>query len=136
MKNSSDGRFPTRIGGLPALGIGNRLLPVAGAIILAIALLLPLWAGITTHRLSLTILTDKDDEFVLLADLDSRAFSRIENDPTTGIQPFLLQARRDYAEKIGYRRDIYGEENYKMVVIRKYSFVVRDVSRDQVVLKR
>jgi len=106
------------------------------AVLTALYLLFPLWAGITTHRLFLTIITDKEDEYVLIVDLDARGFSRLENDPTTGILPHLLQARREYAEKIGYRRDIYGEENVKMVLIRKYSFVVRDISRDRVILKR
>ena len=108
-------------------------------LLLSLALVGPvtkLEAGVTTHRLSLTILTDKADEFVLLVDLDARAFSRLENDPTSAIQPYLLQARKEYAERIGYRREIYGEENYKMVTIRRYSFVVRDVSQDRVVLKR
>ncbi len=88
------------------------------------------------YRLELTILTDKHEEFVFVAELDSREFRRLESNPTSEIQPWLVQARREYATKIGYRVEIYGTENYKMVVIVKSSFVVREVGTGRVVLKK
>lgn len=71
-----------------------------------------------------------------MIDLDERAFKKIKNDPYTGIQPYLLEARKKCAEEAGYRKEIYGEENYKMVSIQSYSFVVRDITQGRVVFKK
>jgi|GEM_PF-2260502 len=93
-------------------------------------------AKIIAYRMTLTVITDKAEEFILEAELDEREFSAIKNDPNQGIQTFLVQARKEYADKIGYRKEIYGEENYKMVVIRKYSFVIRTIGQDYIILKK
>ena len=95
-----------------------------------------LWAGPAQYRLNLTIQTDKDDEYILVMEIDERQYKSIENNPHEGIQPFLTQARKEYAEKIGYRKEIYGEENYKMVVISRYSIVIRDISQERIVFKK
>lgn len=87
------------------------------------------------YRLSLTIYTDKEP-YVLEVEIGPRDFRKIESDPTNGIQPFVLQARRECAEHAGYRKEIYGEENFKMVSVRKYTFIVRDLSQGRVVLKK
>ena len=87
------------------------------------------------YRLSLTIYTDKEP-YLLEVEIGPRDFRAIESDPTNGIQPFVLQARRECAEHAGYRKEIYGEENFKMVSVRKYSFVIRDLSQGRVVLKK
>lgn len=87
------------------------------------------------YRLSLTIYTDKEP-YVLEVEIGPREYRAIESDPTNGIQPFVLQARHEAAERDGYRKEIYGEENYKMVAVRKYTFVIRDLSQGRVVLKK
>jgi len=87
------------------------------------------------YRLSLTIYTDKEP-YLLEVEIGPRDFRAIESDPTNGIQSFVLQARRECAEHAGYRKEIYGEENFKMVSVRKYSFVIRDLSQGRVVLKK
>ena len=102
---------------------GNRVLPVA------------VEADPLMYRLELTIYTDKDP-YLLEVEIGPREFRAIESDPTNGIQPFVLQARHECAEKAGYRKEIYGEENYKMVAVRKYTFVIRDLSQGRVVLKK
>jgi hypothetical protein len=88
------------------------------------------------YVLELTIITDKQEEFVSIIELDDRQFRDLKNDTNFEIKPYLVQARKDYADEIGYRKEIYGEDNYKMVNIVKYSFVVRDKSSGRVLLKK
>jgi len=88
------------------------------------------------YRLELTVITDRAEEYVLMVEIDQRAFKRLESDPTGELQSYLVLARREYAVQIGYRPEIYGPENYKMVTIRKSSFVVREISSGRVVLKK
>ena len=95
-----------------------------------------LWGWAKEYRLHLTIETDKQEEFVLVIELDTRQFRRLENDPRNEIQDYLVEARRQYARRIGYREEIYGKENYKMVRIERYHFVVREIDRGRVVLKK
>ena len=92
-------------------------------------------AGNAAYRMTLTIWAG-GDEFPFLVELDERQFSKIENDPSGGIQSYLVQARRAYAEKVGYRKEIYGEENYKMVTIGRYTIIIRDISQDRIVFKK
>lgn len=86
--------------------------------------------------LELTIITDKEEEFVLILELNDREFRNLKNDPGYEIKPYLIEARKKYADEIGYRREIYGNENFKMVVISKFSFVVKDKSSGRILLQR
>lgn len=88
------------------------------------------------YRLELTVITDKADEYVFVTELDEREFKKLENNPSQEILPYLIQARKDYADKIGYRKEIYGAENYKMVTIRHNSFVVREIISGRVIIKK
>lgn len=73
---------------------------------------------------------------VHLVELDDRQFNKLKSDPNNAIKEYLVDARRKYADEIGYRKEIYGEENYKMVVIVKYSFTVKDKSSGRILLKK
>lgn len=86
--------------------------------------------------LEITIITDKDEEIVHVAELTDREYRSLRNDSVREIQHYLTEARRAYADRIGYRREIYGDENYKMVVIAKFSFVVKDKSSGRILLSR
>lgn len=86
--------------------------------------------------LELTIITDKDEEFVQIIELNDREFSNLRNDTNRGIQSYLVEARRKYADESGYRREIYGAENFKMVVIKSFSFIVKDKSSGRILLKK
>ena len=66
------------------------------------------------YRLELTKLTDKHEEYVFVTELDDREFKRLEENLTQEILVYKIQARRDFAMKIGYRKEIYGEENYNL----------------------
>ncbi len=93
-------------------------------------------AGSAAYRLELTMLTDRDDEFVFIVELDDRQFSRLKNNPSEEMQPFLVAAKREYAQKAGFRREMYGDENYKMVTIQRYSYVVKESFSGRVVLRK
>ncbi|PKL45845.1 MAG: hypothetical protein CVV41_02240 [Candidatus Riflebacteria bacterium HGW-Riflebacteria-1] len=86
--------------------------------------------------LELTIFTDKDDRFELYVDLTDREYRNLRNDSGNEIEKYLVDARRKYAEEIGYRRDIYGEENYKMVSIQRFTYVVKDKSSGRILLSK
>lgn len=87
------------------------------------------------YLLELTIVTDKQDEFDSFSELNERQFRDLRNNPRKEIEAYLVEARKKYADDIGYRKEIYGEENYRMVVIAKYRFVVRDKSSGRVLLQ-
>jgi hypothetical protein len=88
------------------------------------------------YLLELTIITDKQEEFVDIQELTERQMRAIKQDPNSGIKDYLLAARKKYADEIGYRKEIYGEENYKMVVITRYKFIVRDKSSGRILVKK
>ncbi len=88
------------------------------------------------YRLELTITTDRQEEYVLVVELDEREYKRLENNPSTEILTYLTMARREYAVKMGYRPEIYGPDNYKMVSIRKSSFVVREIDSGRIVFRK
>ena len=88
------------------------------------------------YVLELTIVTDRQEEFTQYIELNDREFRNLRNDPTGEIKSFLLEARKKYADEIGYRKEIYGAENYKMVVISSYSFVVKEKSSGRVLLSK
>ncbi len=88
------------------------------------------------YILELTIVTDKQEEFVDVQELTERQMQAIKRDPTSGIKEYLLATRKKYADEIGYRKEIYGEENYKMVVITRYKFIVRDKSTGRVIVRK
>jgi hypothetical protein len=88
------------------------------------------------YLLELTIVTDKQEEFVDLIELDDRQFRNLRNDINNEIKSYLVEARKKYADEIGYRKEIYGEENYKMVVIAKYSFIVKEKSSGRILLRK
>jgi hypothetical protein len=113
----------------------KRALLLSFCIFLILSFFPRIGAGSGAYRMTLTIWTGSD-EFTYLTELSERDFSKIENDPSSAIQPHLVAARREYAEKMGYRKEIYGEENYKMVTIGRYTIVVRDISRDRIVFKK
>lgn len=86
--------------------------------------------------LELTMITDKDEEIVHVVELTDREFRNLRNDTGREIQNYLTEARRAYADRIGYRREIYGDENFKMVVIASHKFVVKDKSSGRILLSR
>jgi hypothetical protein len=86
--------------------------------------------------LELTIITDKEEEFVQIIELNDREFRNLKNDTNREIQNYLLEARKKYADEIGYRREIYGNENFKMVVIAKFTFVVKDKTSGRILLAK
>lgn len=102
--------------------------------LIAGAMLASGWAK--EYRLELTVRTDRSDEYVLLVELDARQLKKFENDSYSEVQQYLVQARREYAHNIGYRTEIYGNDNYKMVKVITYSFVIREISSGRVVLKK
>jgi len=88
------------------------------------------------YVLELSIFTDRGDKFDIYVDLAEREFRNLRNDTNNEIQPYLIEARRQYAEDIGYKSVIYGEENYKMIAVKRYSFVVKDKSSGRVLLSK
>jgi hypothetical protein len=86
--------------------------------------------------LELTIVTDKQEEYVQYIELNDKELRNLRNDPGNEIKPYLVEARRKYADEIGYRKEIYGSENYKMVVISSYRFVVKEKSSGRVLLSK
>lgn len=104
-------------------------------LVLLVTMGVVLLAGPPAYRLDLTIYAS-GEEFTLTVEIDDRQFSGLQSDPTTNIQPFLLQAKKEFAEKIGYRKEIYGEENFKMVHIGRYNFNVRSLSQGRIVLQK
>lgn len=86
--------------------------------------------------LELTIVTDKQEEFVQYIELNDKEFRNLSNNPGNEIKSYLVDARRKYAEETGYRKDIYGAENYKMVVISSYRFIVKEKSSGRVLLSK
>lgn len=92
--------------------------------------------GFSSYRLNLSIITDNSEEFLFESNIDDRQFKKIENNCQGEILPFLIEARKEFANKSGYRKEIYGDENYKMVKIRRYSVVIREISTDRIVFKK
>lgn len=88
------------------------------------------------YVLELTIITDKEEEFVQYIELGEKELRNLRNDPGNEIKVYLVEARKKYADEIGYRREIYGAENYKMVVISHYRFVVKEKSSGRVLLSK
>jgi hypothetical protein len=88
------------------------------------------------YLLELTIYTDKEDRFDLYVEITDRELRDLKQDSQNEIKPYLIEARRQYAEENGYRRDIYGEENYKMVSITRYSFVIKEKSSGRILLSK
>ncbi len=106
------------------------------AILAIFAFLVAAHAFSKDYVLELTIVTDRQEEFTQYIELNDREFRNLRNDPTGEIKSFLLEARKKYADEIGYRKEIYGAENYKMVVISSYSFVVKEKSSGRVLLSK
>lgn len=115
--------------------VRNSFIAVA-AFLLVISMVLSVFAWSKDYLLELTIVTDKQEEFVYLVEFDDRQLSKLKNDANNEIKPYLVEARRKYADDIGYRKEIYGEENYKMVNISKYSFIVKDKSSGRILLSK
>lgn len=86
--------------------------------------------------LELTITTDKGDGYTYYAELSDREFRKLKNDLINEIKPHLIEARKECAREMGYREEIYGEENYKMVIIAKYSLAIRNRSNGRVLLSK
>ena len=86
--------------------------------------------------LELTVTTDKQEEFTQYIELDDKEFRNLRNDPNNEIKEYLVEARRKYADEIGYRKEIYGAENYKMVVIASYRYIVKEKSSGRVLLSK
>lgn len=115
--------------------IGKQLVALL-VLTLVIGLVISASAWSKDYLLELTVITDKQEEFVFVSELDERQFRNIRNDANNEIKNYLVDARRKYADEIGYRKEIYGEENYKMVVITSYKFVVKDKSSGRILLKK
>jgi len=88
------------------------------------------------YRMTLTVLTDKNDELVHIFMITEREMRKLKEDPRNAIKDYLIEVRKKYANDIGYRHEIYGDNNYKMVVIRKYSFEIRDKSSGRSVFRK
>ena len=86
--------------------------------------------------LELTIMTDRHEEFVQYFDLTDREYRNLRNDSGNEIKAYLVEARKKYADEIGYRKEIYGSENYKMVVIDSFRYIVKEKSSDRVLLSK
>ncbi|MBU1108510.1 MAG: hypothetical protein KKB51_17680 [Candidatus Riflebacteria bacterium] len=106
------------------------------ALAVSLLALLTLQARNSDYLLELTIVTDRQESFELYVELTDRELTKLRNNPGIEIKPYLIEASRQHAEEIGYRRDIYGEENYKMVVITSYRFIVRDKSSGRILLSK
>lgn len=115
--------------------IGRQLVALA-VVVLVAGLVISASAWSKDYLLELTIITDKQEDFVYLAELDERQFRDLRNDSNNVIKDYLVEARRKYADEIGYRKEIYGDENYKMVVITSYKFLVKDKSSGRILLKK
>ncbi len=106
------------------------------AVLVSFAAVVSVQAWNRDFLLEIIIITDKDEEIVHVAELTDREYRNLRNDSGREIQHYLTEARRVYADRIGYRREIYGDENYKMVVIAKFSFVVKDKSSGRILLSK
>lgn len=114
----------------------DKLLIACGILALVVSLKFSVLAWSKDFILELTIITDKQEEYTFLVELDDRQLRDLRNDTNNKIKDYLLEARRKYADEIGYRKEIYGEENYKMVVISSYNFIVKDKSSGRILLKK
>lgn len=94
----------------------------------------PIWAHNTT--LELIIVTDKSDTYTYYTELSDRELRNLQNNLVNEIQSFLIEARKECAREMGYSEEVYGKNNYKMVIVTKYSVVVRDRSNGRVILSR
>jgi hypothetical protein len=103
---------------------------------LAVGVVVSVHAWSKDYLMELTITTDKQDEFVFLEELDERQFRDLRNNTNFEVKKYLVLARRKYADEIGYRKEIYGKENYKMVVISSYKLIVKDKSTGRILLKK
>ncbi len=86
--------------------------------------------------LELTFFTDKDEEVLHIVELDDREFRNLRNDPGREIQNYLVEARKKHADEIGYRHEIYGDGNFKMVVVAKFQYIVKDKSSGRILLSK
>lgn len=101
--------------------------------------ILPVFVSQAWNRqyvLELTIITDKQEEFDYMEEINDRQLRDLRFDSRSAITSYLLKARRLYADDIGYRREIYGDENYRMVVVARYRFLVRDKSSGRILLSK
>lgn len=92
------------------------------------------WAS--DYVLELTIVTDKQQEYDLFIEMTDRQLRDLRQDSRNKIRPYLVEARKQYADEIGYRKEIYGEKNYQMVVIASYRYVVREKSSGRILLSK
>ena len=88
------------------------------------------------YLMELTIITDKQEEFVHIEELTERQVRDLRQDLRSSIKSYLVEARKKYADEIGYRHEIYGDENYKMVVIDSYKIIVKDKSTGRIVFRK
>ncbi len=86
--------------------------------------------------LELIINTDKGDTYTYYTELSDRQLRNLQNNLMNEIRPFLIEAQKECAREMGYHEDIYGKDNYKMVIVTKYSIVIRDRSNGRVILSR
>ncbi len=106
------------------------------AAVLLLASLFSASAKMISYKLELRITTDRLEEYPFEIGIDDREYRSITENIHTGIQPFLLEARKAIADRAGYRAEIYGADNYKMVVVRRYSVIIRDLSQGRVVFSK
>ena len=86
--------------------------------------------------MTITVTTDKNDELEEIFMLTEREMRALKEDPRNQIKPYLIEIRKKYADEIGYRHEIYGDNNYKMVVIVRYKFDIRDKSSGRILVKK
>lgn len=106
------------------------------AILIAAASLSTVYAWPKDYLMELTIVTDKQEEFVHVVELTERQVRDLRQDLRSSIKSYLVEARKKYADEIGYRHEIYGDENYKMVVINSYKVIVKDKSTGRIILTK
>ncbi|MBF0547743.1 MAG: hypothetical protein HQM08_25110 [Candidatus Riflebacteria bacterium] len=94
------------------------------------------YAGSFSHTVNVDIVTDREESFSFSIDIERSDFRILESNPAVEFIKYLNEAKRAYADKIGYRKEIYGEENYKMVKVSKYTFSVVEITSGRVVLKK
>jgi hypothetical protein len=113
-----------------------RRIAVSLAVLAVFVALVAAQAWSRDFVLELTIMTDRQEEFAQYFDLNDREYRNLRNDPGNEIKAYLVEARKKYADEIGYRKEIYGSENYKMVVISSFRYIVKEKSSGRVLLSK
>ena len=105
-------------------------------VVLAVLVSVSAQAWPKNYRMTLTVLTDKNDELVQIFMITEREVRDLKEDSRNAIKPYLIKARKKYASDIGYRHEIYGDNNYKMVIVSQYTFEIRDKSSGRLVFEK